>query len=39
MSDEKGAEIVHIHAESMFIAHQESQQVSKKPNLDVNFQG
>ena len=39
MSDEKGAEIVHIHAESMFIAHQETQQISKKPNLDVNFQG
>ena len=39
MSDEKGAEVVHIHAESMFIAHQESHQFTKRPTLDVNFQG
>ena len=39
MSDEKDAEVVHIHAESMFITHQESQQFTKRPSLDVNFQG
>lgn len=39
MSDEKGAEVVHIHAESMFVAHQESQQFNMRPKLDVNFQG
>ena len=39
MSDEQGNEIVHIHAESMFLTHQESQQIANRPNLDVNFQG
>ena len=39
MSDEKGAEVVHIHAESVFIAHQENQQCSMRPQFDASFQG
>ena len=39
MSDEQGAEVVHIHAESMFIAHQENQQCSMRPQFDGSFQG
>ena len=39
MSDEKGAEVVHIHAEGKFITQQESANVSRKPGLDINFQG
>ena len=39
MSDEKGAEVVHIHAESTFIAHQESQNLSSRPKIDMSFQG
>lgn len=39
MSDEKGAEIVHIHAEGSYIVQQESQQVSFKPGRDIHFTG
>ena len=39
MSDEKGAEVVHIHSESVYIVQQESQQVSIKPSHDVHFTG
>ncbi len=39
MSDEQGGEVVHIHAERSFIAHQESVQVSMRPNVDMSFQG
>jgi len=39
MSDEKGGEVVHIHAEKTLIAHQESRQVTMRPNLDMSFQG
>ena len=39
MSDEKGAEVVHIHAESMFIANQEAQKVAQRPALSVDQQG
>jgi hypothetical protein len=31
--------VVHIHAERSFIAHQESQNISRRPNLDMSFQG
>ena len=39
MSDETNAEVVHIHAERSFITHQESVQVSMRPNVDMSFQG
>ena len=39
MSDEANGEVVHIHAEKSFIAHQESFQVSMRPDLDMTFQG
>jgi len=39
MSDEKGAEIVHVHAEGSYIVQQESQQVSFKPGQDIHFTG
>ncbi len=39
LSDEKDGEVVHIHAERSFIAHQESVQVSMRPNVDMSFQG
>ncbi|MFM7114322.1 MAG: type VI secretion system Vgr family protein, partial [Planctomycetota bacterium] len=39
MSDEKGAEIVHVHAEGSYIVQQETQQVSFKPANDIHFTG
>jgi type VI secretion system secreted protein VgrG len=39
MSDEKGGEVVHIHAEKTLLANQESRQVTMRPNLDMSFQG
>jgi type VI secretion system secreted protein VgrG len=39
MSDESGAEVVHIHAESMFVAHQENTQFNRRPNQEINIQG
>jgi len=39
MSDEKGAEVVHIHAESSFIVNQEKQQIAQRSKLDINQQG
>ncbi len=39
MSDETGGEVVHIHAERSFVAHQESFHVSMRPNVDMSFQG
>ncbi len=39
MSDEQGAEVVHIHAESMFVAHQESTQFNRRPSQEINIQG
>jgi hypothetical protein len=31
--------VVHIHAESMFIANQEAQQVTQRPVLSIDQQG
>jgi type VI secretion system secreted protein VgrG len=39
MSDEQGAEVVHIHAESMFVAHQENTQFNRRPSQEINIQG
>ncbi len=39
MSDESDAAVVHIHAESMFIANQEAQQVTQRPVLSIDQQG
>ena len=39
MSDEKGGEVVHIHAETSFIVNQEKQQIAQRPKLDINHQG
>jgi type VI secretion system secreted protein VgrG len=39
MSDEKGQEIVHIHAESSVMIHQEDNEFRMKPSLNVSFQG
>ncbi len=39
LSDERGAEVVHIHAEARFNTTQESSQVNMKPLLDVSVQG
>ena len=39
MSDESNAAVVHIHAESMFVAHQENTQFTRRPNQEINLQG
>ena len=39
ISDEKGAEVVHIHAESSFIVNQESIKISSRPSFSVDQQG
>jgi type VI secretion system secreted protein VgrG len=39
LSDERGAEVVHIHAEARFNTTQESSQVSMRPQTDINIQG
>ncbi len=39
MSDEKDSEVVLIHAESTFISHQESAQITMRPIQQIHFQG
>ena len=39
LSDERGAEVVHIHAEARFNTTQESSRVSLRPKTDINIQG
>jgi len=39
MSDDQGGEVVHIHAESMFIVNQESIACSQRPSASLNLQG
>ena len=39
MSDEKGAEVIHIHAESTLVAHQEKTQFNRRPGQEINIQG
>ncbi len=39
MSDEKGSEVVHIHAEGALVSHQESQQFNMRPKLDFYLHG
>jgi len=39
MSDEKGGEVVHIHAETSFIVNQEKQQIAQRPKLNFIQQG
>ena len=39
LSDERGAEVVHIHAEARFNTTQESSQISMRPQTDINVQG
>ena len=39
MSDDQGAEVVHIHAESMFIVNQESIACTQRPSASLNLQG
>ena len=39
LSDERGAEVVHIHAEARFNSTQESSQVTMRPKTDINIQG
>ena len=36
---ERGAEVVHIHAEARFNTTQESSRVSLRPQTDINIQG
>ncbi|MCY2938243.1 MAG: type VI secretion system tip protein TssI/VgrG [Planctomycetota bacterium] len=39
LSDERGAEVVHIHAEARFNTTQESSQVNMRPQMDITIQG